>query len=317
MDDFELVRSLYGEAPPSDPVARARALRALRRAATPRWPRRNALAAAAIALVALAAAITLSLVRTSGNDAVDQLRRLSGIAGGQEGELAVGGRPVVYELSQASEIRSGFDVETGEGFFVEARTRNETWRSSDGSVFRISEVLSVRFPSDAARAAWASAVASGDGSMPQVGELDEVNIPAGRIPFPDLAELPLEPDDLLQRLRTGWWPEPLGGDEETLRAIAELLARGDATSELREALFEAGSTLEDIELLGDRTDPLNREGVAIGLGPADRRVVLVVDPDTSFLLSLEERSGELTTWRAYQAWATVDSPGERPADDLS
>ena len=86
---------------------------------------------------------------------------------------------------------------------------------------------------------------------------------------------------------------------------------------LRRALFDAAAGIDGIEDLGERTDPLGRSGVAIGLGPEDRRVMLIVDPDTSFLLAIDERRGDddgFHVWRAYTAWSTVSSVGVRPED---
>jgi hypothetical protein len=270
-----------------------------------------ALLAAAVGALVVGVLVFSQLLR--GSAAGAELRRLAAIAGGHD--LAAGTRPVVYERADVSAPQEFGSLESDEGFKVDVLSRVETWRAPTGEISRITRILDVGFASEADRQIWEKA---GRLDLPEPGEAKEVSIPPGEIPSLDLTELPLEPDALLDTIRGGWWPEPLLTDETTLLAIAELLARGDAPPELRQTLFEAAASLDGIELLGERTDPLGRIGVGLGLGPDERRVVLVVDPDTSALLSVEQRNGTgndvMTTWWAYTAWATVDRIGERPDD---
>jgi hypothetical protein len=315
VDERELVVRFYGEGRSKDLAAMERALERLRSAPTTRRFPRIALVAAAAALVIAVGSISWYAAVRPDAVAMSELHRLAGVAG--KHELAAGGRPVVYERYEALEPH-GYDLIGGQGFTVLARVRTEIWRAPDGSQRSETDVLSTEFASAQDRLTWQElgrpeTVAPGRGA-PQT-------IPPGEIPFPDLGALPLEPEALLDSLREDWEPAPLESEEEVLLAIGDLLVRGDAEPALRQALFEAAAALDGIEDLGERTDPLGRSGVAIGLGPEDRRVVLIVDPDTSFLLAIDERRGGddgFHAWRAYTAWSTVGSLGVRPEDsDLS
>jgi hypothetical protein len=319
VDELELVRRFYGQGRLTDPSAHRRALAQLRRAARPRRLHRVALIAAAATAVVVVVAIPWYAGLRPGTDrrprntAAAELHHLAGIAGGHE--LAAGERPVVYEHRDELQTRGFTDLETGVSYTIEVLARVEIWRSPDGSLRSATDVLEAHFASERDRVIWEEA---GRPPIPEPGPEATQTLPPGEIPFPDLGELPLDPAALLDQLRRGWWPNPLDSDEETLLAIGELLARGDAEPALRRVLFEAAATLDGAELLGERPDPLGRSGIAIGLGPTDRRVVLIVDPTTSVLLWIEERAGTFVSWRAYTAWATVGALGVRPdAADLS
>lgn len=316
VDERELVLRFYGEVGAEDRAARERALERLRGASTERRFSRIALVAAAALVIVVGSLSWYAAVRPDAA-AVSELHRLAGVAG--EHELAAGARrPVVYERYESLEPHA-YEFIGGEGFTVLARVRTEIWRGPDGSQRSETDVLSTGFASARDRLTWEELGRPQEIIVP--GQQDPVSIPSGEIAFPDLGALPLEPEALLDRLREDWEPAPLDSDEEILLAIGDLLVRGDAEPALRRALFEAAAGLDGIEALGARTDPLGRSGVAIGLGPEDRRVVLIVDPDTSFLLAIDERRSTdegFHVWRAYTAWSTVDSIGVRPEDsDLS
>ena len=314
VDERELVVRFFGEGRSEDVAAMERALERLRSAPTARRFPRIALVAAAALVIAVGSFSWYAAVRPDAV-AVSELHRLAGVAG--KHELAAGGRPVVYERYEALEPHA-YELIGGDGFTVLARVRTEIWRGPDGSQRSETDVLTTEFASTQDRLTWQEL------ERPPIiapGQRLSAQIPPGEIAFPDLGTLPLEPDALLDRLREGWEPAPLESDEEVLLAVGDLLVRGDAEPALRRALFEAAAALDGIENLGERTDPLGRDGVAIGLGPDDRRVVLIVDPDTSFLLAIDERRGSddgFQVWRAYTAWSTVSSVGVRPEDsDLS
>lgn len=322
MDELELVRRLYGGGWVTDPAAHRHALARLRHASRPRRFRRvSRVAAAAIAVVVVVAVPWYAGLRPGsdsrpGSASATELRRLAGIAG--ETELAAGDRPIVYERRDELQSRAFTDIETGASYTVRVLARVEVWRSQDGSQRSATQVLEANFASERDRETWKE---FGRLPLPEPGPEEPQTAPPGEIPFPDLGELPHDPAALVILLRQGWWPNPLNDDEEILLAIGELLARGDAQPALRRALFEAAATLDGTELLGERPDPLGRMGIAIALGPSERRVVLIFDPARSVLLSIEERAGtdgSFVSWRAYTAWATVDALGVRPdAADLS
>lgn len=309
MDELELVRRFYVDAVLVDDVARERALARLRRARRSRAPRRIALLAAALGLLVVGVLVVFQL--GSGSAASAELRRLAAIAGDRD--LASGTRPVVYEAAEVFERHVSDSLVSDDSFVYEVRAAVETWRAPTGEIVQVTHYLDVRFASEADRQAW---IDFGQPPIPKSGDVDRNPVPSGVIPSLDLAELPLEPEAIVDEMRGGWWPEPLLTEETTLLALTELLARGDASPQLRKALFDAAASLDGIELLGERTDPLGRNGVGLGLGPNDRRVVVVVDTETSALLSVEERHGTGATaaisWKAYTAWGTVDRIGEQP-----
>jgi hypothetical protein len=310
MDEFELVGRFYGDVPVTDAAARERALARLRVARRSRMPRRSAILAAAVGVVSALAVVVLQV--SSPSAAATELRRLAAIAGTRE--LAAGTRPVVYEAGEVLDAITGQGIEAADGFVILVDAQVERWRSRSGEVLQIRRVVDARFRSPADRLVWETM--GRPLPVPERGETQRTEIAPGEIPFPDLAELPLEPEALLEMIRSGWTEERLRTDEQTLLALSELLVRGDATAELRRTLFEAAASLGSVELLGERTDPLGRVGVGLGVGPADRRVVVTVDPDTSELLAVEQRHGSgaqaLESWQAYTAWTTVDQMGDQP-----
>lgn len=306
MDDLELLRRFYPDAAARDDVARARA-RARLRAAEPgaiRRPRAVVIAAAALTLVVAVAAVALTTFGGPDAAAVAELHALARTAGGHE--LAAGDRPVVYERFESLEQDAFELLDTGEEGRVLVRRVHERWRSPDGSVLEVRRVLDTVYPT-AADERLARTLGF------EVAASDRIELDPGAVPFADLSGLPLEPAALLDRLREERSAGPLTADAEVLDAIGGLLARGDASAELRASLFEAAGLLDGVELLGTVTDPLGRRGTGLAAGSGADRVVLVVDPRSTFLLSIEERAGGRTTWRAYRDLVTVAAPGERPA----
>jgi hypothetical protein len=307
MDDLELIRRFYPEAALRDDGARARARERLRAAGVPTPIGRNrrvAALGAGVAAAAAAAAVALTLLIGPDGAVVAELHGLARVAAVRE--LAAGDRPVVYERIESRGIDAFGRLETGEEGRIIVRRVHERWRSPDGSILEIRRVVEVSYPS---RADELLAEALGF----EVRRSERLELEPGAVSFPDLTTLPLDPADLLARIRDGWTARTLRTDAELLDAIAELLARGDGAPELRAALFEAAARLDGVELLGTVTDPLGREGVGFAAGSGQGRVVLVVDPRSTFLLSIEEHAGGEVTWRAYTHLATVQASGERPA----
>jgi hypothetical protein len=116
------------------------------------------------------------------------------------------------------------------------------------------------------------------------------------------------------------------GDDQVFLTIGELLAQGDASPRLRAALFEVAAGLEGVELVGDDTDPLGRQGIAVAIDGAGARTQLVFEPDSSTLLAIElypisqdGSIGPLDSWTAVSPTTVVDSApgasgkGESPA----
>ena len=308
VDELELVRAFFGE-PAADPLAMARARRELLGHVTGRARRRRWPAAVSAALVVLVAGIVW-LPGGAPTEAQRALHRFAVVA--TDLDLAAGDHPVVYERSERWFLEAGLSLDDGAGFRFRVRSTKEIWRSANGKYAARSLVHEVRFLAPDDEVVWRSI---GRPPIPKAG--DRLADSSEALPLPDLDGLPSDPEALLAAIRERWQPDELRTDEQLLRAVGELLARGDAGPELRADLFRAAAEIPGVELLGPTRDPLDREGIGIALGPDQRRVTLVIDQATSTLLSVEERfvlEGDLVTeWNAYSIWATVPEIGDRPA----
>ena len=163
----------------------------------------------------------------------------------------------------------------------------ETWVAADGSG-RIRTVTGPhRFfgPRDEAR--WEAS-----GSPPFLSGVSDHTFRSGRLPYEDVGSLPTDPAALEARLREEVSSEDPPGDVSVFVRVAELLARGDASPELRGALYRVASGLPGVELLGSRSDPIGRPGVAVAMTHRDTgiliQVVMIFDEETSKLLAQEE-----------------------------
>jgi hypothetical protein len=318
MDESDLIKRLFGE-PEEDAEAieraRARLLDAIRteKARTRRGRRRLVLPAAAVAIAA-AAAIVVALIGPMGRStaAATELRRLAKIASSIEAP-AVG--PGEYFLTVSDELRpeATTDVNTGSAYTVISRLRLRTWIASDGSSLRITEVISSRFASEADRRAWEEA---GRPEVPRTGDRREEVSRAGHGFWADLSRLPREPAELLATLRSGEIIPRPPVDEQVFLLIGELLAQGDAPPGLRAALLEAAASLEDVEEVGDVTDPMGRDGSAFAVDGPRLRTQLVFDPATADVLSIELYDldggsvGPPSSWIAFRPATVVGSGPE-------
>lgn len=324
MDESELIRQAFGE-PEEDSQAieraRARLLDAIRAEEARARRRRRRLvlpAAAAVAFAALAVAVVAVIGPIGGSTAAaTELRRLAEIASAIEAP-DVG--PGEYFLTVSDELRpeATTDIATGSAYTVVSRLHLKTWIARDGSSFRVTEVISSRFASEADRRAWEEA---GRPEVPRAGDRREETLRAGQGPWVDLSRLPRKPAELLAALRSGEIVPRQPGDEQVFLLIGELLAQGDAPPDLRAALLEAAAGLEDVQDVGDVTDPLGRDGRALAVDGATLRTQLVFDPATAELLSIELYGsdggsvGAPMSWIAFRPATVVGSaPGfERSA----
>jgi len=139
---------------------------------------------------------------------------------------------------------------------------------------------------------------------------------AGQAPWFDLRALPTDTQALLDALRSGSPVRRPSGDDQTFLLIGELLfAQGNASPELRSALFEVAAELQRVELVGDVADPLGRPGVALAVDGVSSRTQLVFDPETAELLAIElyplggdGSVGPVGSWTASYPAVVVDSP---------
>ena len=129
--------------------------------------------------------------------------------------------------------------------------------------------------------------AGNGGAVPDAGETDRVELPAGTPSV--FGDLPLDPGPLERRMR-----EDTGGgtdvDYRIFKRIQELLLDPGLTPAQTAALYRVASRLPGATLTGEVTDQLRRPGVSIGLDTEDRtkRTELILDPRTGALLQSRE-----------------------------
>jgi len=325
MDEFDLTRRAYEE-PPADTGVRERARAQLDEAILRekgatfgrrrRRRRRNGMilpAASAAAILGVALTIALVAPFGGGSAAAAELRRLGAIAAEANQLQPAPGEFLLVENQELRREAYSSGV-TGEGFTVLSRLDINTWIAADGSGIRRTEVLSSDFAGPADEASWEAA---GRPEIPRAGDLRIERFEANEPVLFDLGELSTEPDELMDSLRSGSVVSRAPVDDaEVFDLIGQILAQGDASPELRSALFEVAARLDGVELIGEVTDPIGREGVGLAINGSDRRVQLVFDPETSHLLAkerypiLDGSVGDLDSWRAAEPAAIVENSPE-------
>jgi hypothetical protein len=268
-----------------------------------------AAASLAAAIVTIAAVLGVSL-SGGASAAASELRRLGSIASTTPGLQPVEGK---YVLARSEEVRpeSDTDLATGTTYTVLTHLETQTWIAADGSGFRRTVVRDAELATPADVAAWE---AVGRPELPQAGDVRVERYGLGEAPWFDVDALPTDADRLEDTLRSGDpipWPTD---DADVFHLIGELLAQGDASPQLRAALFEVAARLDAVELLGDATDPVGRRGIGLALDGAEHRTRLVFDPTTSQALSIESYPihegavGALESWIATEPATLTETP---------
>jgi hypothetical protein len=179
-------------------------------------------------------------------------------------------------------------------------------------------------PHRVTREAWIAP--EGSGRLKQEG-LHETFGP-GALWFEDLSSLPTDLAALRQVIeeRSGDGDDPPPSTAPTaspgvsadphqgmFTVIGDLLRETHASPELRAALYEIVSTLDGVQLIGETTDELGREGIGVGHWDGENLEVLIFDPSTSAILGerTETGDGEVIGWSAVVASGIVDSVWER------
>jgi len=103
-------------------------------------------------------------------------------------------------------------------------------------------------------------------------------------------------------------------DASLLLTIGTLLGQGNASPELRKALFEVASQIPSATLVSRVVDPIGRPGTGVVVSSNGSTAELIFDPNTSELLSREQRAPNTPTtdWQAFVEEATVSSITARP-----
>ena len=320
MDELELTRAAFGR-PAADAAARERARARLveaieeerrdRRSSS--RPRLTVLVAAAVFVSVALVAVMVTTPFGGPSAAAAELRRLGAIASANQ---ALTPGPGEFVLARSDELRpeARTDLVSGLSFTVDSRLRIENWIAEDGSGYQRTEVITVDFATPSDREVWEEA---GRPDLAQAGDVRLERYKPGKAPWFDVGALPTDPDELLEVLRSGTpipWPS---GDGKIFELIGSLLAQGDASPELRSALFQIATDLDGVQLIGEVRDPLDRQGVGLVVDGAASRTQLVFDPATSHLLAIEfypisddGSIGALESWAASAPAQVVDSRPE-------
>ncbi len=100
--------------------------------------------------------------------------------------------------------------------------------------------------------------------------------------------------------RTGWSRRERPDDVALFVEVADLLAWGDASPELRAALYRVVAGLSGVEAIGEVRDPLGRLGTGVAMTYSSSgstiRTVMIFDAQTSQLLATEDILMERAPW---------------------
>jgi hypothetical protein len=266
---------------------------------------------AAAASVAVLAIVAQWLLPSGGlgppQSAAAELRRLGSVAASRP-SLTI--QPGTYLYSKVLEESryARTDLEGGPDFLVVVRATTETWLAADGSGRRVRAIDQVRFVSKEDEAAWRAA---GSPPLPTVGTSTERFAP-NELPFYAVGSLPTDPDRLLVAIQSGRVVAAPENDAGLLGAIGRLLAQGNASPLLRQALFDLAARIASATLDPKAVDPLGKSGIGVTVTADGSTTELVLDPNTSVLATERRVENGPTYWYAYPEQGLVDSLTARP-----
>ena len=302
MDERELTRRFFG-IPHPDPLAKARA-RARLDERMRRGPRRGSLAVAAAVIVGIIGTTLIWSVTRPNPAAAESLRdlaaiRLTGLEPGSDQYLH---RTSTELRTEVSHLLDGGELR------VQVLLSMDLWIAADGSGERRSVVEEVRFATDADEAAWSE---PGAPPPPHVGDVRRDTFGPGEGPYVPTGDVPTDPHELLDSLRSGRIAGRGVGDAGVFALIGDLLAQGNLPQETRASLLEASGRLDGIRLLGSVNDPIGRPGQGYAVRTGNDETRLVFDPGTGELLAREhympDTSGtwHLVGWEAFTSASIV------------
>ena len=315
MDELDLVRGLSRGVPAIDTGAEARAFARLdRHAAAP--PRRRSgpahrrpaplLAAAILGCVVLAVGFLVPSALRRDASAAATLRELADVAAAQP--LVLGPDSYAYTRSRESAIDTATIID-GTTFEFRVQTIREIWRATDGSGRIVEREQDVRPLTPDDEAAWREA-----GSPTLIApEPADDRFGSGEFPAPDLSDAPPEPSELRELIASGGIVDVAPGDVGLFNAVGKLLSEHITPPAVRAGLFGVAAEIADVRDVGEIEDPLGRMGVGLKLSAGASSTTLIVDPETSMLLSVVQvRIDGQTVWTAYEPAAIVPDVEARP-----
>ncbi|MDF5755360.1 CU044_5270 family protein [Spongiactinospora sp. TRM90649] len=336
IDDLRELRDLYGEPPPPAPAVAARVRGRLTAERRRRARIRLTWSMAAVGVATAAAVLAVT--------APFRLPAQEPPPGQATARAVLGGRSILLAAATAAE--SGPGAPTGRYWHVERiRTRThrerlgrgenrytvvtsrvvELWTTADGRTWTGERDLGTRPKTPADKAAWArdgspsSWPGTGLRVSPGAGRLTRV-VPhapfsmAGRdLTMAAIQRLPTDPaalrDQVVASLRESG-PEAVDG--LLADALSGLLWSKPSPPAVRAAAYRALAELSGVRYLGEITDERNRTGAGFAFtvnGPeATVRRTLIIDPDTSQVLSSADKGGDDRAELVVRAGWTSDPP---------
>jgi hypothetical protein len=320
---------LRGDVPAEDPAAKERARARLRTTIGlehVRPPVRGRPRLAVFTAASLAAAVVLLVLqlllpvgpagpRLSTAAEIRQLGTLSS----QQTSLEVNNSEYLYRREEEDGPEGHIFVGLNIEYTLRIHAIVERWIASDGAGQTRISYQSVDFASPEDRQGWQAA---GSPEFPVIGTPIQEDYTKGGLPIYAVDELPTEPAALEEALSEGLVIDEAPGDANRLSTIGTLLAQGNASPDLRQALFEVAAGIPGVVVDQQATDPIGRGAVSVSVTDPSGETLLFFDPiDASLLGTLrshpvtDEGPGS-TEWHAYQAWGVASSVGERPSSQL-
>lgn len=316
---------LRGDMPAQDRVAQERARVRLRAAIAleeTRPPVRRSPRLAALAAASLVAAVVLLLLQLllplgpagpqlSAAAEIRQLGKLSS----QQASFQIGASDHLYRREEQVRQERNVAIWASSEYSLRIYAVVESWIAHDGSGRTRTSYQSVDFASEEDRQAWQAA---GSPELPSIGEPIDEDYAGGGLPFYAVDELPTEPAALRHALSEGRVIAAAPGDVNLLSTIGTLLAQGNASQDLRQALFEVAARIDGVAVDHQATDPIGRAAVAVSVSDPSGETRLYFDPiDASLLGSIRSHPADSgsagTEWHAYLESGVVSAIGDQPS----
>jgi hypothetical protein len=266
-------------------------------AAAPRRPRRRRMTAIAIAAAGVAIAIAIPIAlpggATGGADpaAAALLHRVALRAAQQPPQPIPGAGQYLYTRSESA---STFLYVVGDGrtlFFKQPLIR-ASWIGLDGSGRILSSTGAVTFLTEEDRATWIAAGSPDLCADLCEGQTNDERFGPGELATRNFANLPTDPEELLELIESRELIGGPDGDWETFSIIGDLLRETSLQPKERAALYQVAAELPGVELVGRVVDGAGRPGVAVAYTrtntDAPSRHELIFDPTTAELLGENE-----------------------------
>jgi hypothetical protein len=260
-----------------------------------RRPRRRTVMAIAAAGLAMAIAIPIALPGgvTGGADpaAAAVLHRVALRAAKQPPEPTPGPGQFLYTRSESD---TTFLYVVGDGRTVSFRQPQirASWIGIDGSGRILNTAGSVTFPTEEDRATWIAAGSPDLCADVCEGQTNDERFGPGELAVRNFADLPTDPEELLELIESRELIGGPHGDWETFAIIGDLLRETSLQPKERAALYQVAAELPGVELVGRVVDGAGRPGVAVAYArtntDAPSRHELIFDPTTAELLGENE-----------------------------